>query len=167
MQSQVFSGARAFLQIGRETVGYCLAMSGTTAINYQPIEVIGSLAVIEHVPTGYTVEMTAQLSRLSAFTRLAKSTGINVAEGSAQAVVGTSPQIMPAYGNDGLAILETGELVANIQDVILKKTIYKIKGVKASQKAFDIGARAPVAENVTFVARIMSELDEGDQAVGI
>ena len=163
MKSQVFSGARAFLKINGTIVGYMLAVSGTTGINYAPIEACGSFAVIEHVPIGYTVEMTAQLSRLAQFTRLAQATGVQVSDGSAQAVEGDMPQIMPAHGTDGLAILESGELTAVIQDRVTNTSVYTIAGVKASQKAFDIGGRAPVAENLNFVARLIEEDGESSE----
>jgi hypothetical protein len=164
--SQVFSGARAILKIGGQTVGYCLAMTGNTAINYQPIEACGNLAVLEHVPIGYTVEMTAQLSRLANFTRLANQTDFHTPPNSAAATAKQSPRVMPVYGLDGSGILKSGELTAVIQDVVLNKAVFTIKGVKCTSKAWDVSGRAPVAENCNFVARYMVEDQEDESALG-
>ena len=165
MKSEVFSGARAILKLNGTIVGYCLAMTGSTAINYTPIDACGSLAVVEHVPVGYVVELTAQLSRLARFTRL--NTGEFVTpEGVAQAAEATSPQIMPAFAGDGMSILTSGELTAVVQDVVNKISVYTVKGVKCTTKAWDVSGRAPVAENCNFVARLMVEDQENTAAIG-
>ena len=65
MQSQVFSGARAVFKLGGDPVGYALGTNGTTGINYNPIQVLGHLEVLEHVPVAYTVELNANLARLA------------------------------------------------------------------------------------------------------
>jgi hypothetical protein len=160
--SKVFSGARAVLKIGAQTVGYMLAVTGSTAINYAPIEGCGSLAVLEHVPIGYTVEMTAQLSRLAAFTRMASQTAMPLpdAGGEAGSVTATSPQIMPAFGTDGMGILKSGGMTAYIYDQVTAANVYTVKGVKCTTKSWDISGRAPVAENCNFVARLM--IDQGE-----
>lgn len=162
--SQVFTGARALLKIGNDAIGYCLGVSGNTAINYQPLQAIGHLEVLEHVPVAYTVEMQANMSRLAGFTRLSPGTTF---PRSTAAIEGTSdsPQVMPAFGTDGLAILQTGELTVTIYDRVTQKTIYTISGVKCAQKNWDIQGGGAVAENCTFVARIMNEDGENESAL--
>ena len=63
MQSEVFSGARSVFKLDQKPVGYAIGVSGTTGINYQPLNVLGHLEVVEHVPVSYTVEMSANLAR--------------------------------------------------------------------------------------------------------
>ena len=165
MQSEVFSGARAVFKLNNKPVGYAVNTSGTTGINYQPIQVLGHLEVVEHVPTAFTVEMTASLARLARFTRLNQGQSFPTLR---QDVEGsdTSPQIMPAFGEDGLNILQSGELVATIFDVVTKTTLYTISGLKASQKAWDIQAAGMVAENISFVARLSNENGESLGTIG-
>jgi hypothetical protein len=154
--STVFSGARAVLKMSNKPVGYAVNCSGTTGINYQPLSVLGHLEVVEHVPTAYTVEFSASLARVAALTRLNSSAGFpTLSEGIEGAT--DSQQIMPAFATDGTPILQSGEMASVIQDRVTKGSLYSIAGVKCSQKAWEISAGGMVAENCTFVARIMNE----------
>lgn len=162
MQSEVFSGARSVFKLDGKPVGYAIGVSGTTGINYQPLNVLGHLEVIEHVPVAYTVEMTANLARVAKATRLQNSTEIPGLRGDVEGG-NESPQIMPAFANNGLSILQSGELQAVVFDVVTAESLYTISGVKCSQKAWDVQASGMVAENCNFVARIASE---GGQNIG-
>jgi len=165
--SQVFTGARAVFKLGGSPVGYALGVNGTTNINYQPLNVLGHLEVIEHVPVAYTVEMNANLSRLGSQTRMnAGASFPGLREGGDNDGSLTSPQIMPAFGTDGLNIIKSGELAATIYDRVTQKSLYTIKGVKCSQKGWDITAAGAVAENCVFVARISVEDGENDGTIG-
>jgi len=157
--SSVFTGARAVLKVGNKPVGYAINCSGTTGINYQPLNVLGHLEVVEHVPVAYTVEFTASLARVATASRL--NTAATFPSLSANIEGGTeSAQIMPAFADDGSPILQSGELTAVIQDRITKGSLYTISGVKCAQKAWEIAAGAMVSENCNFVARIMAEEGE-------
>lgn len=163
--SQVFSGARAQFKIDGDFVGYSLGCTGVTGINYTPVQALGHLEVLEHVPTAYTVEMTSNLSRIASVTRLAPGD----LTGTPENLVKT-PQLMPAFGPTGYsgkAILESGELKATIYDRVLEKTIYTITGCKASQKSWDATAAGAVAENITWVAKTMSEEGQSEAAIGL
>lgn len=157
--STVFSGARAVLKISNKPVGYATNCSGTTGINYQPLSVLGHLEVVEHVPTAYTVEFTASLARVAALTRLNSSSRFPSLTAGIEGAT-ESQQIMAAFGVDGTAILQSGEMVAVIQDRVSQGSLYSIGGVKCSQKAWEISAGGMVSENCTFVARIMNEAGE-------
>lgn len=165
--SQVFTGARSIFKLGGVIVGYSLGVSGTTGITYQPIQVLGNLAVQEHVPTAYTVELSAQMSRMANFTRLAKAESFpqRDSESTGENSGGKSAQVMPAFGANGLNILQSGELKAEIVETISGLPLYTIEGVKASQKAWEVAAAGAVAENVTFVARICNENGESDAVI--
>ena len=176
MKTQVFSGARAVFKIEGKVVGYTVGLSGTAAINYQPLNVLGTLAVVEHVPVAYTVEMNSQFARIagasggSATSRLANvQNGIPQPSGipeAAKSQSGESPQIMPAYSENGVPILESGELTATVFDVVTASTLYTVSGVKCSSKAWDIAHGSMVTENCAFVARIMNEGGESTTSLG-
>lgn len=160
--SEVFTGARALLLFGTTVVGYAVACTGTAGITYQPLNVLGNLAVEEHVPTAYTVEFSAQLARLAKFSRLKAQSSF---PGRYSANGKSSPAIMPSYGSDGTNILKSGELVANIQDIITQKNVYSVESVKCSQKSWEATAGGFMTENATFVARIMNEYDDAGSAI--
>lgn len=163
--TEVLSGARSVLKLNEVIVGYCVGVTLTTGINYQPISVIGSLAVVEHVPVAYTVEMSANMARIAKVSRLNSAQGFPTRAGQpTSAANAQSPQIMPAYGTDGLPILKSGELEATIFDTVLGKTLYKVTGVKCQNKSFDIAPGGAVTENCTFVARIVNETGAGGDA---
>jgi len=165
MKSEVFSGARAVFKVGGKPVGYALGCSGTTGINYQPLSVLGHLEVVEHVPVAYTVELTSNLARIAKSSRLKSFQNFPGLRSDIEGGL-ESPQIMPAFGGNGLTILQSGELQAVIYDIVTKQTLYTISGVKCSQKAWDIQAGGMVAENCTFVARISNEGGENTGTIG-
>ena len=165
MQSEVFSGARAIFKLQGQAVGYAVGCSGSTGINYQPLSVLGHLEVVEHVPTAYTVELSANMARIAKATRVNKYDNFPALRADIEGGIG-SPQIMAGFGSNGLNILQSGEMQAVIYDIVTKKSLYVISGVKASQKSWDIQAGGMVSESVTFVARLSSEDGEGDNTVG-
>lgn len=154
----VFSGARTIFKLADKAVGFGQGVSGTTGINYQPVNVLGHLEVVEHVPTAYTVEMSAVLARLARFSRLYEQNSVpGMRDDSRYEGGSVSPAVMTPFGDNGLDILTQGELTATIVDVVTQTALYTIQGVKCGQKAWDIQAAGMVAENCTFVARISSE----------
>lgn len=165
MQSEIFSGARAVFKLDNKPVGYAVGCSGSTGINYQPLSVLGHLEIVEHVPVAYSVELSANMARIAKATRTNNYNNFpslrSDVEGGLQ-----SPQIMPAFGTNGLNILQSGEMQAVIYDIVTKQTLYTISGVKAASKNWDIQAGGMVSENVTFVARISSEGGENDGTIG-
>jgi len=165
--SKVFTGARCRFKVGESFVGYALGCTGSSGINYTPIQGLGHLEVIEHAPSAFVVEMTTNLSRVvldsaGKGTRLAGADFTGTSE-----TMTDSPQIMPAFGEDGMNILKSGELTSYIYDRVTEKSLYSITGCKASQKSFDCSGAGAVAENVTWVARIMHEFGFNDAAIGI
>lgn len=165
MQSEVFSGARAVFKLDGKPLGYAIGVSGTTGINYQPLNVLGHLEVVEHVPVAYTVEMNANLARIAKATRLQSSTDFPGLRGDVEGGL-ESPQIMPAFANNGLSILQSGELQSVVYDTVTQTSLYTISGVKCAQKAWDIQAGGMVAENCNFVARIAAEGGQVEGTVG-
>lgn len=165
MQSEVFTGARCVFKTGGKPVGYAIGVSGTTGINYQPLSVLGHLEVVEHVPTAYTVELSANLARIAKASRLQNSTAYPGLRGDVEGG-SESPQIMPAFANNGLSILQSGEMQSVVYDTVTQTSLYTVQGVKCSQKAWDVQAGGMVAENCNFVARIASEGGQAEGTVG-
>jgi hypothetical protein len=165
MQSEVFSGARCVFKLEGKAVGYAVGVSGSTVINYQPLATLGHLEVVEHVPVSYAVELSANLARIAKSTRLASYQNFPGLRSDVEGGL-ESPQIMPAFGTNGLNILQSGELQAVIYDVVTQSSLYTISGVKASQKNWDIQAGGMVAEQCTFVARIAAEGGQTDGTIG-
>lgn len=167
--STIFTGARAILKLASQAVGYVVNVAGTTGINYQPLNVLAHLEPVEHTPTSYTVEMTASLARVANVTRLASGAQANFPNTIQGVDAGVdSPQVMAAFGADGTPILTSGELQADIMDRVNAgaEALYTVKGVKCAQKAWEVAAGGMVAENCTFVARIMTEAGENTAAFG-
>jgi hypothetical protein len=167
--SKGFTGARCRFKIGEKFVGYSLGCTGVTGIVYTPIQALGHLEVLEHAPSAYTVEMTSNLSRVvhgGSGTRLSTIDFANTNENSPDGGDVTSPQLMPSFAKDGTPILTSGELTGHIYDRVTASTLYTITGLKAQQKSWDAAGAGAVAENITWVARYLNELNENVSPIG-
>ena len=147
-ETGVLTGARARLRIGDIVVGYATGVTVRESITYEPINVIDNLHVLEHVPTGYDVSMTADLVR----------------------VIGQTLKTQGLYPKQGLSaadhlvnILTSGELTATIEarysDGTYQAAI-EVQGVRISEQNTNVTARGIVGTNVSMVAR--RAYDEGD-----
>lgn len=165
MASEVISGARAIFKVGGQPVGYALDVSGSTGINYQPLNVLGHLEVVEHVPVSYVVSLNASMARIANGSRLNKKTSFPGLRSDLDGNL-ESPQLMPAFGTNGLNILQSGELSATIYDLVTKTSLYEIVGIKAENKNWNLAPGSILAEQISFVARISHEADELDATVG-
>ncbi len=128
MAANVFSGARARFKIDGNPVGFAAGVSGSEAIDYEPIDVLNLLEVREFVPVAYRVTLSAQIFR----------------------VIGKSLKalgIFPVLEN----ILTTGDLTCDVEDRLTGETMGQFQSCKAQEHTFDITARGIVSENVTFV----------------
>ena len=135
MPSIVFAGARARFKINGQKVAYAGGVSGEESIDYEPVDVLDLIEVLEHVPIGYRANLNANVFR--------------VIEASLKNL-----GIFPLESN----ILASGALEASIEDNQTGRTAYLFQGVKASTKSFDLSARGLVTENVAFVAiRVLDE----------
>ncbi|MGZ3772943.1 MAG: hypothetical protein ACXVCY_04155 [Pseudobdellovibrionaceae bacterium] len=165
MQSQVLSGARMVFKLANKPVGYALGVNVSAGINYQPVSVLGHLEVVEHVPVAYQVEMSASMARIATASRLA---GYENFPGLRSGLEGgvSSPQIIPAFGEDGMGILTSGEMTSTLQDLVTKKSLYTVSGVKGASKNFEISPGSVVGEQCSFVARILNEDGENVGSIG-
>jgi len=135
MATRTFSGARARFKINGEKMAYAGGVSGEESIDYEPVDVLDLLEVLEFVPVAYRTNMNANVFR----------------------VVGQSLKnlgIFPLETN----ILTTGDLEASIEDSVTGRVVALFQGVKAQAKSFDLAARGIVTENISFVAiRVLDE----------
>jgi hypothetical protein len=141
----VLTGARARLSLNGVKVGYATGVSIRETITYEPIKVLDSIQVAEHVPTDYDVSMTADLVRIVGET--IKSQGWFPQQG-------TSP-------SEHLTnILSNGELKATIEDTATGQIVMNVEGVRISERNVQVNARGVVGVNVSMVA--IRARDESD-----
>jgi len=135
MADLTFTGARARFKINGNKVAFAGGVSGEESIDYEPVDVLDLIEVLEHVPVAYRANMNANVFRVV---------------GQSLKVLG----IFPLQSN----ILTSGALEASIEDSVTNRTAYLFQGVKTSTKSFDTSARATTTENVGFVAiRVLDE----------
>ena len=126
----VLHGARAYITLNGEPVGYVQSLTGGEEYQFEPIEVLDSLPVTEFVAVAYRVNLTATLVMLS---------GVSYKE---QNIFSTVSQVLSA---DGL------ELV--VIDNVTEEPIMTFSGVKGQSTSFTINKAQVTLNNVTFVAR--------------
>lgn len=144
-KGDVFSGARARFLINGEKIGWATQVSGGEEIQYDPVEVLDNIQVQEHVPIGYTA--TLQASRVRIVGKTLKSQGL-----------------FPSLGNNAQEhltnILNSGDLVCQIEDSATGKPIATYEQVRISSHNFQISARGIVANDMTFVCVRQSDESE-------
>lgn len=144
-KGKIYTGARARFSVEGKIVGYARNVSGSESIEYQPVEVLDNIEVEEHVPIAYRVTLTAGMFRIVGETL--KSNGL-----------------FPVNGKDSsdhlLNILLTGELNAQLEDVVTGKIVAQVTQVKVATRNFTVDARGIVGEDVEFVAIRMQDESE-------
>jgi hypothetical protein len=143
----VYTGVRARFSISGVKVGYATGVNARESVQWDPIKVLDNIQVTEHAPVDYNVSLTADLVRIVGTTL--KSQGWFAAQGG-------SPE-------DHLTnILNSGELVATLEDTKSGKIIATVEGVRISEVGLQVTARGIVGQNVSMVAIRMR--DESDVA---
>lgn len=138
---QVLTGARARLSIKGQVVGFATNVSVTERTDYEPIEVLGRIEVLEHAPVGYSVSMSAGFVRLVNYAL--RSAGVDIA---------------PKIGQDAEQHLANiyqhspGGMEAVIEDPISGQAVMVLTGVRVTEHTFNVSARSLWSENVSFVA---------------
>jgi hypothetical protein len=137
MTARTFSGARAVFLISGEAIGFAGGVSYEEMVDYEPVDVLNLLEVLEHVPVAYRASLNAQMFR----------------------VIGESVKklgILPRQED----IITSGDLEAAIQDKVTGQTMALFQGVRCSGHSGDVTARGIVNENITFVAiRVLDEFE--------
>ena len=145
--SDIVTGARARLSFQGVQAGYATNVMIRESIDYQPVEVLDSIHVVEHAPVGYTVNGSADMIRVVMQSLKAKG-------------------IFPKQGQNAAAflrnILTGGELSMLLEDTQTNQIIAKVEGVRITESSTSVQARGISANNVSFVGRFVR--DEGDLA---
>lgn len=138
--SPVLSGPRALFLLNGIQVGYAGQCSVAQSYQQQPINVIGSLETIQHVPTGYSVQLTFNQLRLVGTTLVTQG-------------------LLPAVGSTPLEhlrnLVSIPELTAVLEDQITNTVCALVIGVRIESDSLNITSGGLWGEDVSAVARRM------------
>lgn len=150
-KGNVFSGPRARFYIGTTVVGYATSCAGSEELQYEAVETLDHLQVIEFVPVAYRCTFTAARVRLI---------GNAAAEhGSLRGQLG----VFPKLGNSDADLLTNtlnigDDLTCMIEDTRSGKRFMQLENVKVTTRGWAITPRGLVGEDIGFLATRM--LDE-------
>jgi len=136
-KGRLFTGARARFSIDGVKVGYARNVNVSEAITYEAVNVIDNVEVEEYVPLGYEVTFTASKFRIVGVTLKNK---------------GWFPSIGANTEEHLTNILQTGDLVATIEDTATGSLFATLEQVKVASHNRTIDARGIVGEDITFNA---------------
>lgn len=137
MSGKVFSGCRARFMLNGVKVGLATGVTVRESVTFEPVKVLDSIQVEEHVPTDYDVSMTADM--VAVVDASPKSAGWMAAQG--------------ATPEEHLRnLLVSGVLTATILDNQTGNVIMNVEGVRVAEVSMNIQARGIVARNVSMVA---------------
>lgn len=122
------TGARVVFKVGDSKVAFANAVNYTVAHAHQPVDVLDQLTPAEYAETGYTVNFTATMFRVSDKSAIG---------------LGIRPKLED--------ILTQPELKAELIDNITQKTIFLIERVKCTQEDFNVDARSLAQLTLSFV----------------
>lgn len=156
MATRVLTGARSIFEINSRPIAYAGGVSGEESIDYEAVDVLDIIRVVEYCPVGYRASLNANLFRIVGTVRAAAvapgaGPGGEITGGGSIKQLG----IMPREN----FILRSGSLTATIKDrVHAGLTAYRFEQVKAASRSFDLNARSLVTENISFNAiRVVDE----------
>lgn len=130
-----FTGPRARLLIQGELIGYCVGISISETIEYQPIDPINSIHTIEHAEVAYRVTGTLDFVRIVNLSSIQKG----------------------YWGKIQQMIAGLPELTMVVQDSVTEETLYTVIGFKPETKNFRVEGRTLAGENVTFVGQVVMD----------
>lgn len=122
------TGARVVFRVNGAKVAFANAINYTVAHAHQPVDVLDQLTPAEYAETGYTVNFTATMFRVSDQSALS---------------LGLRPKLQN--------ILTQPELTAELIDRITGKTLFLIERVKCTQEDFNVDARSLAQLTLSFV----------------
>jgi len=126
--SQTSTGARVVFRVNGQKIAFANSVTYTVAHAHQPVDVLDQLEPAEYAETGYTVNFTATIFRVS------NQSAINL---------GLRPKLQD--------ILTQPELTAELVDRITGVTIFLIDRVKCTQEDLNIDARSLGQLTLSFV----------------
>jgi len=126
----VLHGARAYITLDGEPVGYVQSLTGGEEYQLEPIEVLDFLPVAEFVPVAYRITLSATFVMLS---------GVSYKE---QRLFSPVSQALSAEGLELIVV-----------DNVSNEPIITFSGVKGQATNFTITKAQVTLNNVTFVAQ--------------
>lgn len=123
------TGARVVFRVNGQKIAFANAINYTVAHAHQPVDVLDQLTPAEYAETGYTVNFTATMFRISNQSALA---------------LGLRPKLQN--------ILTQPELTAELIDRVTGATIFLLERVKCTQEDFNVDARSLAQLTLSFVA---------------
>lgn len=132
-KGNVLSSARVRLAFEGVDCFYCYGVDIAENFQYEPIEPLDTLAVVEHVPIAYRIDLSARFVQVMD-EPLRLHRGI---------------EIFPRLAN----VLQSGELTGVVLDRITGRPAYNITGVKGQSRRVSVQNRAILMVDATFVAR--------------
>lgn len=138
--TRVFSGARTLFVFNGEVVGFANGVSGSEEIQYEPVDILDHLEVVEFVPVGYRTTLAAQIFRTVS---QGASDDVN-APGSLK-----QQNIMPKF--DDIYRIQGVDAIVQDDPRLSGKILHQFQGVKTSSYNFSITPRGIVGQNVNFV----------------
>lgn len=130
MTTQVMTGSRAIFRLGGNKVAFSSNVSFNENIQYEPINVLDKLDVVEHAEVGYTVDLSCQNFRIPY--ESVKKLG---------------------FMSKLAGILTQEELTAEVQDHVTGALILLMTGVKLQARQTSVDARGVMSETWSFVGR--------------
>lgn len=134
--SQTSTGARVVFRVEGQKVAFANSMNYSVQHQHQPVDVLDQLEPAEYAETGYTVNFSATLFRVSNQSAMA---------------LGLRPRLED--------ILTQPELTAELIDRVTGATIMLIQRVKCTQEDFNVDARSLGQVSLSFVG--IRQDDEG------
>lgn len=134
---QVCTGARARFSLDGVKVGYARNVNVSEEIERQPLEVMDNVEVEEFAPVGYRVQMTCSMFRLVGESLKAK---------------GWFPKSGSTPEEHLTNILNTGEMVATVEDTPTGKLICTVERVQIASHNWTVDRGSVSGEDATFVA---------------
>lgn len=128
--TKVMTGSRAIFRLDGSKVAFASNISFNENIQYEPVNVLDRLDVVEHAEVGYTVDFQCQNFRVP--NASVKQLGI-----------------MSKLQN----VLTQGELTSEVQDRVTGATILLMTGVKLQARQTTVDARGIMTETWSFVGR--------------
>lgn len=128
------TGARVVFRINGAKVAFANALNYTVAHAHQPVDVLDQLEPAEYAETGYTVNFTATLFRVSNQSAIS---------------LGLRPKLQD--------ILVQPELTAELIDRVSGATLMLVERVKCTQEDLNVDARSLAQFTLSFVGIKMSD----------
>lgn len=126
--SRSSTGARVVFRVNGQKILFANAMNYTVAHAHQPVDILDQLEPAEYAETGYTVNFTCNMFRVSSLDPIS---------------LGLRPKLQN--------ILTQPELTATLVDRVTGATLMQIERIKCTQEDFNIDARNLGQLTLSFV----------------